>query len=375
MPGPEVGYVDLLDHYTDERIKASAEKSSYFPLRPSSAGKCTKELTYELMEFEGKAKYEKDLKEPNEQRLLDLGHSIEYHVIQQFNHVPLFRATYKQQVVKVFDLDRAGKNLLIEGSMDAVFVSDQWKGVVDFKSKKDKYSSFYSNNWQETSEKLSQMASVKQVTPQCFWADDLEAFLEELKDPFFEANFLQLNLYACSDFLVERKIDHAAIIQYNKNDSRVREIRFRPSKKLLEKIQKKFQKVVEAVDKIEGGGPHSVKRDFKLGSIKCAFCDFNQDCWKGDDALKEYFDTFPKKYWATNIDKVQKNVREEIIRCFDQYKELNSKAAALDEIEQELISWLQEANIKKIKFDNDNIYEVKYYKSPREHFELKRSKN
>lgn len=373
IPGPEVGYVDLLDHYTDEKIKESADKQSYFPLRPSSAGKCTKELTYELMEFEGKAKYEKNIREANEQRLLDLGHSIEYHIIQQFYNVPLFKLLYKQQVVKAFTLKRGEKPLLIEGSMDAVFISDHWKGVVDFKSKKDKYSSYYSSNWQETTEKLSQMASVKQLTEKTFYADDLETFLKELNDPFFEANFLQLNLYARSEFLVERGIDHAAIIQYNKNDSRVREVRFRPSQKLADKIKNKYQRVVDAVD--SGDGPQSVKRDFKLGSIKCAFCAFNKDCWEGDDALKEYFGTFPKKYWATNIDKVQKDVRTEILRCFEEYKKLEQASQDLSKVEQELVSWLQEANIRKIKFDNDNIYEVKYYKSPREHFQLKRTKN
>ena len=42
--GPDVGYTDLLDHEMVERAKKNEKENKYFPLRPSAAGYCTRQI-------------------------------------------------------------------------------------------------------------------------------------------------------------------------------------------------------------------------------------------------------------------------------------------------------------------------------------------
>jgi hypothetical protein len=286
--GPNVGYVDLVNHETIELLKREQSGTSkFYPLRPSSAGKCTRELYYELQEYHGLAKYPKPLKSADTHRLLNLGHSVEWHVIKQFELAKdYFTMRYKQQVLSFAELKANNPKYAhrLEGSLDMVLWSEKHKCVMDVKSKKDGYD-FRAKKfrWDSMNDKLRSMASVQPISDVAFWVDDLPAFLNELDDPFFEANFLQLNLYALSSFLVERGVDHAAITQYNKNDSRLREIRFRPSKKLHDMVIQKFQTVVNAVD---SGDDTLATRDYEEGNFKCRYCDFSKTCWAKEKKTK-----------------------------------------------------------------------------------------
>lgn len=279
--GPPVGYVDLLNSETTDVLKREeAAQRTFNPIRPSAAGKCTREMFYELMEYHGYAKYEKELKTPSVHRLLNLGHSIEYHLIKQFEMIKdIFSIKYKQQVLsfKYFKAKNPKHSHLLEGSLDLVFWSDKYRCVADVKSKNDRYD-FRSRKmkWDLTSEQLSTMTSVSVISADAFWVENLEAFLEELDDPFFAANFLQLNLYALNPFIVERGINHGAIIQYNKNDSRIREIRFKPSQKLYDATLAKYGNVIAAVDAQDES---LASRDHAEGSFKCRYCPFQKQCW------------------------------------------------------------------------------------------------
>ena len=85
--GPNTGYIDLLDAATTTALQKRKDDGTDFqktPIRPSAAGYCTRELYYQLMQFHGKAKYDTKINEPEVDRLLDLGHSIEWHLIKQF---------------------------------------------------------------------------------------------------------------------------------------------------------------------------------------------------------------------------------------------------------------------------------------------------
>lgn len=277
--GPSRGYVDMLDEATTRYLKKDTYNKT--PIRPSAAGKCARELYFELMEFSGRAQYPKELKSPEVHRLLNLGHSVEYHVIKQFELLKdLFEIRYKQQVLSFthYKAERDPKlTQWLEGSLDLVFWSDKYKCVADVKSKKD---STYGRKrgWESTAEKLEGMASVVPIdgSGQSFYVDDLAAFLDELKDPFFAANFLQLNLYANSQFLLERGINHGAILQYNKNTSEMREVRFKPSRELYEKNLTKFGNVIKAVDL---GQPELAPKEHEFGSMKCRYCPFSKQCW------------------------------------------------------------------------------------------------
>lgn len=276
--GPEVGYIDLLDAATIEN--SAKEFKGKSPLRPSAAGYCPRELYHGLQEFHGLAKYPKEARAPNVSRLLNLGHSIEWHVIKEFQALrDIFELKYKQQSLsfaKLVATQHPEWTQWLEGSLDLVLWSSKYKCVADVKSKKDAQYGREST-WDKTSKQLSSMRSVEKITAQAFWVNDLIPFLDELNDPFFAANFKQLNLYAGSEFLRERGVDHAAIIQYNKNTSMQREVRFRPCRVQYDKTIKMFQDVLTAVDT---NNPDLAPKEHRLGSFKCKFCPYKKECWK-----------------------------------------------------------------------------------------------
>lgn len=354
--GPQVSYVELLDDHT---IKRSSEQGAgdYYPLRPSAAGKCTRELGYDLAEHNGLLPYTAEERSPETSRLLDLGHSVEYHILQQFKGLEAFEVRYKQQVVSFFKVDA---DRWIEGSIDAVFWSKEHKAVIDFKSKKDKFSSWSSSNWSETDEKLSKMASVERKTDKLFWVPDLELFLRELRDPFLAANFWQLNLYANSSFIKERGINHASIIQYNKNDSRMREIRFVPSETVYKQLVDKYTAVQEAV--VQKQDPELLPKDYALGSIKCAFCKHKRRCWGEDtDALKAYFATWPQKQWPRDTSHMTTGATLE--ELFVEYENGLNIDEQQKYIEQSITRLMEAEKVTKIRLANKNIYEMKALKT------------
>ena len=362
--GPSVGYVDLLDHYTAEKLKSDHSTGKDYqksPIRPSAAGKCTRELYYELMQYSKKATYSTDPIEPETSRIFGLGHSVEYHLIKEmavFNEILEIR--YKQQVLSFARLSATDPKLAqwLEGSLDLVLWSDKHKCVADVKSKKDKFSAHYASKWDEDTKKLEGMRTVRAITPKAFWVEDLEAFLEELRDPFFEANFRQLNLYACSDFLIERGIDHAAIIQYNKNDSRVREVRFKPSRALYDKTINRFQNVITAVDTNQ---PGLAPREYMLGSVKCAFCKFKNECWEGADAKREFFHSLPKKSWPKDTDRMGE-AGTKLEHLLNDYQEAAEVAEEQEGREADIVKLMTDEKVAKVRTESGLVYELKKLK-------------
>jgi hypothetical protein len=363
--GPDMGYVDLLNVVTTENLKKAHANGKEFqktPIRPSAAGACTRELFYQLMQFHKKASYPTEVNEPELQRIFAMGHSVESHIIREFRQLAdFFEIRYQQQVLSFEYLEAKGDpsmNQWLEGSLDLVFWSDKFKCVADIKSKKDKFSSFYKTNWDETTEKLRKMNTVTAISDAAFWVEDLDAFLEELRDPFFEANFLQLNLYANSQFLRERGVNHGAIIQYSKNDSRLREIRFKPSETLYKKVVGKFK---SALDATAAGDPALAPRDFVLGSIKCAFCKYKTECWPDKDAKKEFFGTLPKKDWPRDTDRLGK-AGEGLEKLFALYKEQASAESARKVTENAILKVMMDKNITKVRVGSGEVYEARQLK-------------
>jgi hypothetical protein len=359
--GPQVGYVELLDHHTKlnmEKEKTDPKKK-FAPLRPSSAGECTRALAFAQNEFLGNAEYEKENKSPETQRLLNLGHSVEWHVLRQFEDA--FKDTdikfrYKQQVVRFFKLP---DGTYVEGSIDAVIVSPKFKCLIDVKSKKDKFSISHKTHWDEVTYSLKTNPHVVEFGVDSYYVDDLEAFLNDLNDPFWAMNFYQLNMYFFDegDFLQGAGVDHAALIYYGKNDSRMREIRFKPSKAVYERVKAKFLLVAQYIN--EKRNPLEAPRDFALGSIKCAFCNFSKECWGQDvEALKEYFKTFPKKKWPTDLEKVPA-----VAELFKEYIDLEAQSPVLLTLEQEIVSILLSHKVNKIRVDKDHVYQIQHLKT------------
>jgi hypothetical protein len=364
--GPPVGYVDLLDHATTAKHQKEKEEGRTFqktPLRPSSSGSCSRELYHEFRMFHKKAHYDIDIIEPETHRLFSLGHAIEANLIRDIKSLlsDFIEVRYQQQVLSFSYLEAKSDTKLsqwLEGSLDLVFWSDKWKCVADVKSKKDKFHSYFSTNWDEMTNRLKEMKSVQTISDVAFWVESLSDFLKELGDPFFEANFKQLNLYASSDFLKERGVNHAAIIQYNKNDSRLREIRFKPSDAIAKETISKFQRVVTAVDEDK---PELAPKDYVLGSIKCAFCKFKKECWEGEDAQKAFFKTFPKKQWPTDTNRLGKT-GQLIDEMLEEYSQMEAGIKVKDSSEQAIVKMLLDKEIGKIRTSSGLVYEVKKLK-------------
>lgn len=362
--GPAKGYTDLLDEATTAALRKEREEGRAYqktPIRPSSSGECARALYYDLMQFQGRAKYETELIDPKTSRLFALGHSIEWHLIKQLEQLPEFDIRYKQQILSFAYLEAKDPKLAqwFEGSLDLVLWSPQYKCVVDVKSKKDRFSAFHRSAWDESSEKLEKLPSVQKISDTAYWVEDLEAFLIDLNDDFFAANFLQLNMYACSQFLRERSVDHAAIIQYSKNDSRLREVRFKPSEKLFQKIISKMQNVIRAVDE---DNIDLAPKEFILGSVKCAYCKFRKQCWPTADATKSFYKTLPAKDWPKDTDRVGKTGRE-LETLFEARFDKERATEELETLEEQILKKMMDGGLTKIRLENGEVYEAKQMKS------------
>lgn len=368
--GPKTGYIEILNHYTQQEIiqEASGSRRSS-PLRPSSAGKDARELAYEFMEYRGYANYPAEPITPELHRLFKLGHQIEKHLFWEFKDAfemagGDIEVRYQQQVLSFFKLPDGS---IIEGSCDGVFIARSKKfgaALVDIKSKNDKFSSYFKSKWDETSEQLSEMKTVHKFGDDAYWVEDLSAFLDELGDYFFAMNFLQLNMYFFDEheFLKTRGVDHCAIIQYNKVDSRLREIRFKPSKELFEKVRDKFVLVQSKVD--ETKDPTSVPRENVLGSAACAFSKYRKYDWPEDtDALKAHFKTYPPKAWPKDMDRLPVGEQPALRALFDQFEKAQAAADQIDKIQQKIVTILDNLGVSKVKLDNDRVYQTKRLKS------------
>lgn len=374
--GPSVGYTDLLDYEIQEKLKTEAAQYKAGtnprrsnPLRPSSAGTCARRLAYELNQYRGNASYDQVPRSPETYRLLELGHSVEFAALRTFQLLKVCEQKYKQQVLTFFEIERITPDLekeVVEGSCDIVFWSKNYKSVADVKSKKDGFSAAYKTRWDEDTAKFAQMKSLRQLSTTAFYADDLTALIAELGDDFFTDNLYQLNLYACSEFMRSRGIDHAFIYQYNKNDSRHREIRFKPDVRCFEVIRQKFNRVAKAIDE---KNLEAVGREYNLGSLRCSLCPFKGECWPTDDPTKAFFQTLPKKVWPQDVQESDRLYHE-----IKNYEEIQDGLKVSETLEASIIKEMIARGLGKIRLPNQKIYELKFLKSPRPHFELRRGK-
>jgi hypothetical protein len=275
--GPPTGYVDILLTDMERKHKQDYDNNKQFqktPIRPSAVGSCARELYFALREFAGMEKYPYAPKTGEEMLLLDLGHAIEAHLVKKFRYdFSLADVKYTQQSLEFARVEAVNNTNLsqhIEGSLDLCLFSDKYKVVADVKSKGDYYDfKARKSNWDATSDKLARMSSVQRLTDRTFWVDNLDDFLVELADPFFEANFRQLNMYANAAFLKDRGVDHGAIIQYMKTKSKLREIRFRPSTTVYNQSIQKLANVIRAVDE---NNPSLAPNEYTIDDFKTKYC-------------------------------------------------------------------------------------------------------
>lgn len=376
IPGCPVGYTDLLrDHLFEkskkelEDLKANGGKKN--PLRPSSAGKCERELAYELIEFSGQAFYEKEPLDPETQLIFGLGHSVESHLLYQFKQVELIRVAYQQQSLLFFKIDSSNPklNTYIEGSTDAAFISEAhgWKVLIDVKSKKVKHSNAYKDSWDEQAEKFSKMSSIIRIPDahDAWYVEDLPGFLKDLNDAFMAQNFLQLNLYVLSDFFKAKGFDHAALLYYDKNSSRLREIRFKPSQECYNGVETRFKNATKAA---EAGDVTLAKQEYSPGNVKCAFCSYKKDCWKDMDTMKAFFKTLPAKSWP----KKAIELGDSFVADLRWFHDLTDTSNMRTTLEEGLTKTMYDNKVYKVQLEYQGpVYELKVLKNS---MYLKRSK-
>jgi hypothetical protein len=362
--GPPEGYITLLDRYTrkhHEDNRVNGKEFQKTPLRPSASGDCTRALYYQLLQFHGFQKFETELHSPELHRLFGLGHFVEDHLLKQFEHLipgSELQVRYKQQSLDFGALTSKNKPQLaqrFEGSLDAVFWSPDHKCLIDVKSKKDNFSSYHRTKWDDLDEKLFKMSTVHTISHGVYWVENLNGFLDELKDPFFGPNFVQLNGYLNTEFIKQREINHGAIIQYNKNDSRLREVRFKPSNTLHQKTLKRFQGVVDAVDL---DNIDLAPREYTLGSIKCKFCKYGKICWGGEDTSQAFWDLSPNKKWPTDTIKMGPDGAQ-IETLLTALSIQTHVSAAKGETEAEIIRIMLDKKVYKIKSMKGEVWETK----------------
>lgn len=352
IPGPADSYCGLLDRAIQAK-QAEPTERKYYPLRPSSAGYCARQLAYKLAAYNGTIHDVPEDRKPNIVRLLSFGHNVEYHALRMFGeYLPEIEQRFKQQVVDIFRLD-SGR--LIEGSTDAVFITT--KALVDVKSVGPKWSRGYKSTWDELLAKYEAMHTVIKFDNNAFYVHDVKAFFEELGEDALVANITQLNLYLCSDFMKSRGLDHGVIYRYNKADSRHMEIRFAPSQELFDDIKAKFN-AIEAAK-----APNDVPRGAQLGSMACAFCPYASQCWPEIDSKKEFFASLPKKRWA---DQAPPKLQE----MFDEY----GAAIKAKAVEEKILKFMIDTELRKVKTSDGTVWEAKYLASPKPHYELRVSK-
>lgn len=363
--GPSTGYVDLLDAHLSKKSEEDASKPRKFnPLRPSAAGKCAHELATEYAQYKGLLPSTQEVLDPELQRIFALGHSIEWLLIKSMEQVPGFNIKYKQQVVRFGQLSD-GTNL--EGSLDLTIFFNGEGGICDVKSKKDRHSSFGATGWNEADEGYAKMESVERVTDKLFWINDLPSFLAELRDPWLPTNFIQLNMYANTEFIKESGITHCSLFYFNKNDCRLREMRFRPSPEIYEQTKAKFSRVHDLVT----SSTEQTIRDNVL-SLLCPASSNCSKCWP-DEAKRAYFATLPPKKWPKDTSYLGQEGKH-LEELFAGYEEVLANEAAGSAIEQAIIKIMLDKDETKIRLPNKEVWEAKFLKSPRPHHELRRSK-
>jgi len=368
FPGPEVGFTTLIDLCLEEEDQSL----DTFPLRPSSAGKCRRALACELYNYQGRGSLPPEKKDPSTKRLLDLGSKVEYQAIQYFHKIakrnPDYKITYKQQVLLFFKLKPANANdknpPLIKGSLDLAVENrrEGWTAFGDVKSAKDKFSYIFATKWDETADKLTNMKSVNRLDEMTWTVDDLPAFIDELDDPFFADNFLQLNSYCSTEFAKTINVPFGFIYRVNKNDSRHIEVRFKPSDALFKEFEDKCNYVYQLVMNGTLEDIRSMGCDFPLGSIKNAFCACHHMLSEDPEAArKAYFATFPPKKWPTDTRKLSEG--NLIEKLFAEFEAANQQADQAAKIEMGLVDLLMKERVDKVRLENGHVYEVKNYKT------------
>jgi len=351
MIGPTKSYLTL----AEEAFKPPTQHEKS-PLRPSAAGICERALYIAYQEY----LQNKPIKAltHREHRIFSLGHSIEANIIELLSENPDFKVVYKQQVVDHVLATPSSAHLL-EGSLDWCLISDKHKVIMDAKSRKDRQLG-QSSMWDSDITQLSQLGEI--VDDNCIYIDDLYSFVKQSKDATMVKNVIQLNVYATSNFCVDRGIDHASIIRYNKNDSRWLEVRFKPNPGVLAYVLIKFSRVMQAqsIEELTG--------ECQPGTMEQRYC---PACSVTTSVV------IPRGMKTVNALPATPSQAHALTKLPHNFQVLASAAAfsLASKAQDPLIQYCLDNNIHKIVIDSNTVLGLRLFKSPKEHYEFRLESN
>lgn len=378
IPGPPP-LADLLDIGIEEEIQREEKerlkgKSHRFPLSPSQFGGCARALALSLAEFTGMGLWPCEPLDSRAKRRFTRGYDIEYSMMKQLKkYVPIAQGFGQQYLEMARTPD---DKYVIGGSMDTLFMSQEHM-IVDIKSKATYFSSYMSDAFEETFDAIANMPGVTTFGVRSLYIEDIDSFYDRYnKDDFISRYFLQLNAYGACDWSANFRsnlfpgvvgISAVALLFENKNNHVMAEIRWKPSRKLYDYSIKRMLDIYQWVV-IDKKDPVKYKADYTLGSLACRLCPRKANCW--GDTRHPY--NGPKKAWPIDANRVENSAALEAI--YDKYKNVLTAKYDHDNLEEELVKEMVASGETKIRFVDGRVYELKYLKTPKPHYELRPSK-
>jgi hypothetical protein len=370
MKGPKQSYATMMDRAVLDEQALIESKGMAYPLRPSASGECARKLAYELAAYEGILPRIKEEWAPQLLRLFRLGHHIEEQVLNDLKKVPGTSVRFQQQMVEMFTLP-SGR--IIEGSTDAVMFNEDSRCLLDVKSVGDKFSSWRSSKWSEMVWQYDHMRSLTRFDgdardekgSHAWWTDDVLKLIDELGEDTLVKNIIQLNLYACTDFLQKRGVDHVTVLRYQKNASKLMEVRFAPSMELFNRTKKKFTVIEEAVTEAKLLATEEeriahintrVSKGFILGSLACAYCPYRDRCW-ANAKRSDHFKNMPPKDWAVKVEQLEH--ADHVRDLLEKFSATDAAIAERKSLEQQLLVQLDGHGVEKVKLPSGEVFEIK----------------
>lgn len=346
-----------------------------FPLSPSQIGKCALALARNVSHYVGRGNYPRNRStyEPQRQRVFARGHVLEEAMVDDIDKYTPFKLGERQTRLKLFEIGKdpaTGEIRYCEGNIDGLAVHEEngVKILIDFKSKGAKYAKGFTDTIQQFFQELRQTGLVQEIYENSFYITDVSKLFDILSlDDFFVDYLLQLNGYAFGMREAGTKVDFVSLFYENKNTSAYYEIRWVPSQKLLDYSQKKYQFIWDAVNtyKIKNDGHDderlmaAIPKEFALGSTRCFLCEYKSMCYP--ETLK------PGKSDPRSFVQLDPTLDKAVSTAFsDNLIAEKAKESVLVEMERQKAS--------HVKLSNGMVFERRFYKSPKEHFELKQVK-
>ena len=126
-------------------------------------------------------------------------------------------------------------------------------------------------------------------------------------------------------------------------------------------------------DNVNSNTIEKIDKPYELGTAKCGFCPYRAACWPETDALKDHFATWPKKTWPKKTEWLA-GLGTTLEAMFADRIELNDKKDLLSSLEERILIVMENNKLYKIQLANGDVFLRKFLKTPRPHYELRRSK-